>query len=398
MNALGRAVVLVLLVAACKGNGNGNGSDPKQEPNAPPHPVPGPAPVAVREDWAACKAALEASPKTPPTRQVATLLEACKPCGDWTPLLTWATPTEDGGPKRKDIESAMVGCKAYCDPNAKMRFLGGLDDNRGKEKVNRIPWRLLGDFCKEAVSAVPDARFMSAPYFALDRIARDVAARPDGAKLLAAIDLPLPAASVTGAGLELPTSAVTMPTTASSQLTITMEDLRLGSLPRAKLGATGVTVTGDPYPGASVKLADLPAALDKLAQPVLVLMPIKMPAARLVEVLAITRRRPLLLGLAATSTLPGWSIYGASPVELTGEVDPATLPKDKAQRLSLTIGANADVTVKAIAAAPTASFIAPPALALEPAATVESLATVLGVLAYKDVKSAVITAAKRSKP
>ncbi|CAN5915613.1 hypothetical protein BH11MYX3_BH11MYX3_08790 [soil metagenome] len=392
MNDLRRVVVLVLLAAACKGKG----SDTKQEPNVPPHPMPAPAPVPG--DWALCKAALEASPKTPATRQVAALIDACKPCGDWTPLLTWATPTEDGGPKRKDIESTMIGCKAYCDPNAKMRFLGGLDDNRGKDKVNRVPWRLLGEFCKDAVSSVPDARFMSAPYFALDRIARDVAARPDGATLLAAIDLPLPAASVTGAGLELPTSAVTRPTTAPSQLTVTLDDLRIGSLPHAKLGANGVTVIGEGYPGDTVKLADLPAALDKLPQPVLVLMPRKMSAMRLVDVLAAIKRRTVQLGLAATSTLPGWSIYGASPVELTGEVDPATLPKDKAQRLSLTVGASADEAVKAIAAAPAQSFAGPPALVLDPTATVESLATVLGALAYKDVKTAVITAAKRSKP
>ncbi len=392
MNGLGRAVVLVLLATACKGKG----SETKQEPSVAPHAEP--APVVTSGDWAVCKAAFEASPKTPPTRQVAALLEACKPCGDWTPLLTWAKPTEEGGPKRKDIESTMLACKAYCDPNAKMRFLGGLDENRGKDKVNRVPWRLLGEFCKDAVSAVPDARFMSAPYFALDRIARDVAARPDGPPLLAAIELPLPAASVTGAGLELPTSAVTKPTTAASQLTITMDELRIGSLPRAKLGANGITVTGEGYPGAAVKLADLPAALDKLPQPVLVMMPLKMSAARLVDVLATTRRRPLQLALAATSTLPGWSIYGASPVELTGEIDPAMVPKDKAQRLSITLGASADDAVKAISAAPPSSFAAPPALALDPSATVESLAAVLGALAYKDVKTVVITAAKRSKP
>jgi len=104
------------------------------------------------------------------------------------------------------------------------------------------------------------------------------------------------------------------------------------------------------------------------------------------------------LALTATSTLPGWDIYGASPVELIGEVDPASLPKDKAQRLSLTIGEKTDDVVKAIAAAPPTSFTGPPLLALDPTATVESLATVLGALAYKDVKTAVIVAAKRPKP
>jgi len=72
--------------------------------------------------------------------------------------------------------------------------------------------------------------------------------------------------------------------------------------------------------------------------------------------------------------------------------------KDKAQRLSLTIGENTDDVVKAIAAAPPTSFTGPPLLALDPTATVESLATVLGALAYKDVKTAVIVAAKRPKP
>lgn len=395
MSAMRRAVVLLLLATACKGK------EPKhEEPNVPPHPMPEPPPVVVPGDWATCKAALEASPKVPPTKQVAALIEGCKPCGDWTPLLTWSTPTENGGPKRKDIESAMIGCKAYCDPNAKMRFQGGLDDNRGK--TNRIPWRLLGDFCKESVSAVPDSRFMSAPYFALDRIARDVGARPEGAKLLAAIDLPLPAASVTGAGLDLPSSAVTRPTAAPSQLTITVDELRIGPLPRAKLGPSGVTVAGEPYPGTAVKLADLWPSIDKLPQPVLVFMPQKMAASRLVEVLAAGKRHTLQLALEATSTLPGWAIFGSSPVEITGEVDPTILPKNPADRLTLTIGETTDEAVKAIAAALPAQLTTPPLLTLEATATTESLATVLGALAYKDVKTAVVVgrtpAAKRPKP
>ncbi len=382
---------VLLMAAACKGK------EPKADPVAvPPHPMPEPAPVPVAGDWAGCKAALEASPKLPPTKQVAALIEACRPCGDWKPLLEWQTPTEDGGPNQKDIETTMLGCKAYCDPNAKMRFVGGLDDARGKN--NRRPWRVLGDFCKAELSAVPDARFMSAPYFALDRIARDVAARPDGAKLLASIDLVLPAASVTGAGLDLPTSAVTKPSAAPSHLTLTVDEIHAGALPHARLGATGVTVTADMYPGNVVKLADLPAVFDKLPQPVLVFMPKLMSAQKLVDVLATTKRRPMQLAVEATSTLPGWEQYGASPIDLVGEVDPATLPKDKAQRLTLTFGATADDAVKAIAAAPATALTTTPLLALQPDATAESLATVLGALAYMDVKAAMITRAARPKP
>jgi hypothetical protein len=386
-----RLAALLLLAAACKGK------EPTKDPVAvPPHPMPEPIAAPVAGEWALCKAALEAVPKLPPTKQVAALIDGCKPCGDWKPLLEWQTLTEDGGPKKKDIETTMLGCKAYCDPNAKMRFVNGLDEARGKN--NRRPWRVLGEFCKAELSSVPDARFMSAPYFALDRIARDVAARPEGAKLLAAIDLVLPAVSVTGAGLELPTTAVTKPTAAPSHLTLTVEEIRAGALPHAKLGATGVTVTADMYPGNVVKLADLPAVFDKLPQPVLVFMPQKMSAKRLVEVLATTKRRPMQLAVQATSTLPGWDQYGAAPIDLVGEVDPATLPKDKAQRLRLSFGASADDAIAAITKAPATAFTAPPELALQPEATGESLAAVLGALAYKDVKTAVIVSGTRPKP
>lgn len=372
--------------AACKGK------ESKQEDPVvvPPHPMPEPSPVVVPGDWEQCKTVLQTLMNVPATRQVATLIEACKPCGDWVPLLEWNKLTEDGGPKRKDIETAMLGCKAYCDPNAKMRFIGALDEQRGK--TNRIPWRLLGDFCKDAVSAVPDARFMSAPYFALDRIARDVAARSDGAKLLEGVELPLPAVSVTGAGLALPSTSVTTPIAAKSHLTITADELRIGPLPYAKLGASGVTVAAEPYPGSAVKLADLPAALAKLSPPVVVFAPKKLPASRLATVLAATRQTPLMLAVTATSTLPGWEIYGSSPVELVGAAD----------RPGLTIAVSdaTDEAVKQIAG--TTPTTPPPAVALvlDEKATIESVATVLGALAYKDYKTAVITVAptKRAKP
>ena len=383
-----RTLLVLGCLAACKGK-----ETKKEEPPpvaVPPHPMPEAPPVVVPGDWEQCKTVLQAMPKVPATRQVAMLIEKCKPCGDWTPLLEWNKLTEDGGPKRKDIEAAMLGCKAYCDPNAKMRFISALDEQRGK--TNRIPWRLLGDFCKESLSAVPDARFMSAPYFALDRIARDVAARPDGAKLLEGIELPLPAVSVTGAGLVLPATSVTTPILAKSHLTITADELRIGPLPYAKLGANGVTVAAEPYPGSAVKLADLPAALAKLPPPVLVFAPKKLPAARLAEVLAATKKTPLLLAVTASSTLPGWEVYGVSPVELAGQ--------GEKPGLTVTVADVTDDAVKQIAATTAATPPPPVALVLDAKATVESVATVLGALAYKDYKTAVITVAptKRPKP
>jgi hypothetical protein len=383
------AVVLLAALAACKGKTN---DPPKEtrEGHVPPHPMPEQPPAPVPGDWAACKAALEAVPKLPPNRQVAALIEGCKPCGDWTPLLQWNTPTEDGGPKRQAIMDAMLGCKAWCDPNAKQRFLGTLDDARGKP-TNRTPWRMLGEVCKDAVSAAPDPRFLSAPYFALDRIARDVAARPDGAPLLAALDLPLPAVSLTGQGLVLPESGVTKPVTGGSQLTITAEDVRIGPLPRAKLGANGITVSaGEPYPGNPVALAALGAALDKLPQPVVIFAPKALPAARLAEVLAAAKPRPLYLALAMTSPLPGWPIYGMSPVELVGAVISGGKPTATYQ-----VGESGDEILKQIA--PTA-VTSPVAIAVQPTATVQAVATVLGGLGFKDVKTAVVTVAKPSKP
>lgn len=377
-------LALVLALAACKGKD----APPKETPPpVPPHAMPEPPPAPVPGDWAACKAALAAAPKLPPNRQVSALIEGCKPCGDWTPLLAWNTPTEDGGPKRKAIEEAMIGCKAYCDPNAKQRFLGALDEARGKP-TNRAPWRMLGEFCKEAVSSTTDARFASAPFFALDRIARDVAGKPDGAPLLAALDLPLPAVSQTGQGLALPESGVTKPATPTSQLTITADDLRLGPLPHAKLGANGVTVSaGEPYPGNPVKLAELSAALGKLPPPVLVFAPKGLPASRLAEVLAAAKPHTLYLALAMTSTLPGWTLYGMSPVELAGDGAKPTV--------SYKLGEKGDDVLKQIAPS---TPVSPVAIVVEPTTTVQAVATVLGGLGFKDVKTAIVTVAKPSKP
>jgi len=379
------ALVLALALVACKGNKD---APPTEPPTVAPHPMPEKVPEPVPGDWAACKAALESAPKLPPNRQVAALIEGCRPCGDWTPLLQWNTPTEDGGPKRQAIMDAMVGCKAWCDPNAKQRFLGTLDDARGKP-TNRTPWRMLGDVCKDAVSAAPDPRFLSAPYFALDRIARDVAAKPDGAPLLAALDLPLPAVSLTGQGLVLPESGVSKPAAAQSQLTITAEDVRVGPLPRAKLGANGVTVSaGEPYPGIPVALEALGAALDKLAPPILVFAPKGLPAARLAEVIAAAKSRPLFLAVGMTSPLPGWPIHGMSPVELVGAAGGKPT-------VTYRVGAAGDEVLKQIA--PTTP-VSPVALVVDPAATVQSVATVLGGLAFKDVKTAVVTVGRPSKP
>jgi len=77
-----------------------------------------------------------------------------------------------------------------------------------------------------------------------------------------------------------------------------------------------------------------------------------------------------------------------SPVELVASVPGKTTT-------TYTVGENGDDILKAIA--PT-TLTSPIAIAVEPTATVQSVATVLGGLAYKDVKTAVVTVAKPAKP
>jgi hypothetical protein len=221
------------------------------------------AEVAI--DWDRCTAALRANPTLPDAQRAQALLDACPVCGDWKPLLDWGTLTEAGGPKRQDITSRLDACHAYCNNAAKQRFTGTIDDARGRN--SRAPWRYLGEICKDQVSAAPDTRYMSAPYFALDRIARAAAAHGgDAAAALAKIDLPLPAVSLTGAGLELPEVAAQTSPAPPIHVTMLGDGAHVGKLPRARLGANGVTVDfgGEPYPGPTVALDKVSAAIHAL--------------------------------------------------------------------------------------------------------------------------------------
>src|SRR5262249_21240403 len=144
-------------------------------------------------------------PSLPLSQRTVALLQGCQPCGDWGPLLAWDIPTSTGGPSRASIERGMSACSAFCDGSAQQRFLEAPATARGQ--APRKPWRILGELCKAKVSAATDNRFMTAPYFAIDRAARLVG----DAALLAQIELPLPAVSVNGIGVELPTSAILVP-------------------------------------------------------------------------------------------------------------------------------------------------------------------------------------------
>jgi hypothetical protein len=273
------------------------------------------------------------------------LINGCKVCGDWTPILRWNTPPQDGGPARSAIEKAMLDCHAYCDPNAKQRFLGALDAARGTDM--RTPWRELGSVCKDEVSAASDGRFLGGPYFALDRIARATAAvGGNTAKLAQSIELPLPAVSASGVGPVLADVDGTSPKVGAVEVTVLGDKIFVGRMPRAHLAAGGVAVDlgHAGYPGTETELAGLPDALKAAiagdpAPTITLLAPHAMPAQNLVPIVAAAAPLgPLYLAANAADSPEGWSLAAAIPVALAPTGDPVTVtPEMTVQELASAI-------------------------------------------------------------
>jgi len=351
------------------------GSAQAASPHGAPAPIDAGAVVDANRD--ACKAAAARVPGLPLAQRTVPLMEGCQPCGEWGPLLAWDIPISDGGPTRAAIERSLLACNAFCDSSAKSRFFDALEPARGRD--TRKPWRLLGELCKAEVSAVPDARFMSAPYFALDRVARMIgdAAPP--------IELPLPAYMISGNGVELPTSAMVVPEAGPSALTIDAAQFLLGTLPIARLSAGGVQIGGD-YPGAQVEAPGLAAALAKPAfagKPVALLAPRQLPAERIYEAVAAAGGHELRLAVA-TLVLRNWIIPGTVPIALT-----ARAPRRGGVQIAL--DEPAVEAIKATKAVPRDKLAAGPVtITIERGATAASLANLLGALGYLDVKSVVL--------
>ncbi|HEY0190550.1 MAG TPA: hypothetical protein VGC42_05465, partial [Kofleriaceae bacterium] len=141
------AIAGVVAIAGCKAR--------RDEPvaSAPVAPPADAAADATAANLDGCRAALPRIAALPPVERPQALIDACQPCGDWSALLAWNTPATEGGPSHAALAAAMIACHAYCDGNAKQRFLGVLDDARGQS--TRGPWRLLGEVCKAQVSAEP---------------------------------------------------------------------------------------------------------------------------------------------------------------------------------------------------------------------------------------------------
>ena len=257
-------------------------------------------------DMAKCEQALQ-------TGKIHAALDACPVCGDWKPLIHWSDPRDAGGPTRLQIEQQMETCHAWCNSTAKQRFLGTLDDARGT--TSRDPWRYLGDVCKAEVSAVPDSRYMSAPYFALDRIARKLS-QPIAS-------FPLPAVSISGSGVELVAPHAEPLPAPPVHVTILGDGPHVGKLPRGSLSATGVTVDygGEPYPGPRVDpgaLTQAIHALDPSPEPKVALFaPSQMPAAEIQQAIAKAEHVEFHRAVLSPDSLPGWPLPAveAEPIQ-----------------------------------------------------------------------------------
>lgn len=287
--------------------------------------VPLTAPLAVSAvvDWETCDAALTKAAAQPLALRPAMVISGCQVCGDWDPILRWATLETEGGPSRSAIEAAMMRC-GFCNPNAKQRFLGTLDNARGT--TARTPWRQLGELCQGQVSATPDNRFTNAPFYALDRIARAGFARGGGtAEALAALELPLPAASITGIGIALPDlKEGVLPDAGPVAITMIGDAIHVARLPRARMRATGLAVELGDYPGDRVALPKLAPLLRKLVTddpaPVALLAPRAMPAQTVVPVIAAAASvSTVYLAVNAPDSPVGWVLPGTLPIALVAK-------------------------------------------------------------------------------
>ncbi len=317
------ALAAPMVSVACKGSHEAAGTGSDHGSSGFVHPVLGDAQAAPPVDWTACNTALRKAATEPLDVRPQLVIEGCAVCGDWAPILQWNRPSKEKGPSRLQIEQAMATC-GYCSPNAKQRFLGTLDAARGTS--SRTPWRTLGEVCKAEVSALPDNRFVNAPFYALDRIARAASAHGgDTANLVAALELPLPAVSISGSGLTLPdVEDGVSPTAGPIAVTVMGDGVHLAKLPRARMSAAGLVVDGGNYPGDTVAPEQLSAALTKLAATdpatsITILASTALPAQQLVVIAAAAAKvAPVYLAVNAHGSPEGWDLTATIPVALTG--------------------------------------------------------------------------------
>lgn len=314
-------------------------------------PVPAAEPAVSTYVSSACELAIDKAAAAPLAARPKILIDSCPVCSqhDWEPILAWNVEPAAGGPKREDIEQLMVACDAFCTGDSKLKFMAGIDKARG-QSVD-VPWRRLADTCKDKVDASPDHRFMSAPYFALDRIARALATVQSGALAgkLAALELPLPALTVSGAGVALPEVEQVAPTTGAIAVTVIGDAIHVGRMPRAHLGAGGVNVDlpAPGYPGDPVNADQLAAKLTELVagdatQTITLLAPQAMPAKHLVPIIAAASKvAPVHLAASAAASPEGWQLAGTIAVALEAGKDIQVTDEMTVQNLARELAARA---------------------------------------------------------
>src|SRR5262249_9186093 len=156
-------------------------------------------------------------------------------------------------------------------------------------------------------------------------------------------------------------------------LTVDAAEIMLGSLPVARLSATGVEVVGD-YPGKVIEPRALAAALAKPphdGQPIALLAPRELPAERIFDAVAAAGHDVRLA--VADLELRNWIIPCPVPIS------PPARPARGGTRLVL--DATAVEAIKAAKAMPRAKLGgAPVTIAIDRGATAASLANLLGAL------------------
>ncbi|MEZ4367506.1 MAG: hypothetical protein R2939_14705 [Kofleriaceae bacterium] len=299
------AGVALVALAACR--------DP-----APPAPSTGSAaPVAV-VDPGACAAAVAVAATRPAAERFAALAP-CRPCGD---------RTFDPAPGAMAASELLRACGGHCDGATRDRFVASFDERA--PTANR-PWRQLASDCPTAIGVdATSIRWASAPWHWLAQIARALATAPGAG----ALELPLPAWGLTGAGYQLPIVGGGELPVATRHLTITPDATYAGPLPRARLtvGAPALAlVAGADYPGPVRAPDELAAGLGADdGTPVAVLAPRGLAIARIAEVVRAlddgSAAPTLALGVVSPATGAGWTdVPRTLPVRLRGTPTPGDL-------------------------------------------------------------------------
>ena len=296
------AAAMALIAAACGGK--------RREP--PPPAVP---PIA------GCVAALGPAAALPPGERTAAVLRGCPVCGpSFAPLLAAA----DGHPDLAAMNALIAACQTGCRGTAIGTWRSLLSDLEPGPGVAR-PWKALGEACPATMHTAKDSeRFVGAAWWGLVTIGQRLADAAPGlpadqaaalAAARAALWIPLPPWTVTGAGLVAP-PGVARPGLPWRQITVTDQAILFGRLPFGRFTESGFVVDGGPtpYPGqplagdAAAALATLPPppGLPDAVDPPVVIAPTAAPARRLVAALRALGAQPVALAVAVPDAPGGW--------------------------------------------------------------------------------------------